>query len=102
MDDKAVQVLCNPDDNNLDVIATRTSALVQAAQNNTLVAIACNNPEKGEDVILLAVMTKDGGEEYIQYAPIGELYYPGDVSYERLTPPEMAITAEDEESDVKH
>jgi hypothetical protein len=94
-----VQVLCNDDDPNLDVIAARTAIIQKAARDNMLVAISCKDGD--ENVILLAVVSKDGGEEYIQYSPIAQLFYPEDESFYRFTPPEAAIALSGE-SDVQH
>jgi len=100
MTDKQVQILCNPDDKNKDTIAHRMVLLQEAVKLNNLVAIACYNGEQAEDVIMLAVITKDSGNDYVQYAPIGILFYPDDNSYTSLTPPESAISVEG--NDVEH
>ena len=97
----SVQVLCDENDPNLDVIASRMAILQHAVRDNMLVAISCKDDEQGEPVILLAVISKDGGGDYLQYSPIAELYFPENASFERLTPPSKAITVEGA-SNVEH
>ena len=98
--DKQIQILCDHDDPNITEISEKMSILNMAIENGTLVAIACTDNEQGEDKILLAVMAKDEGEEFIQYSPIGTLFYETDTSYMKLTPPASALPVEDEH--VKH
>lgn len=94
MDNQPIKLLCNEHDQNKDMIAMRTSILREAVANDSLVSIACHDKEEDKDVILLAVMTKDGGAGMVQYAPVGQLYYPDDVSYQSLTPPSSARVVE--------
>ena len=98
--DKQIQILCDQDDPNIKDITSKMSILNMAIENGSLVAIACTNYEEGKDEILLAVMAKDEGEEFIQYSPIGTLFYEEDTSYTKLSPPKSALPIENE--DVKH
>lgn len=97
----SIKILCNEDDPKIDTIAERMNILNQAIENDALVAISCFDGEDGESKILLAIIGKDAGEEYVQYSPIGVLFYDEDTSYTRLTPPSDAIPV-DEEVDVQH
>ena len=92
---KAVQVLCDAEDSNKDIIAQRSLLLQEAVENNTLVSVACYDTAKEKDVIVLVVMTKDGGEGVAQYAPIGTLFYPDDDSFMSMQPPASALVVED-------
>ncbi len=98
--DKQIQILCDQDDPNIKDITSKMSILNMAIENGTLVAIACRDEVLKEDKVLLAVMAKDEGEEFIQYSPIGTLFYEEDTSYTKLSPPKSALPIEDE--DVKH
>ena len=94
MNDK-IQILCNEDDPNIDKIAERMNILNQAIENKALVAISCFDGTDAENKILLAIIAKDDNAEYVQYSPIGTLFYDHDNSYTRLTPPSSAIPVEE-------
>lgn len=98
--EKQIQILCDSDDPRIDDITSKMSMLNMAMENSTLVAIACTDYEEGEHKILLAIMAKDEGEQFIEYSPIGTLFYKEDTSYTKLTPPTSALPVE--ESDAKH
>ena len=93
---KQIQILCDKDDPKIDDIAGKMSILDLAVENNTLVAISCTDRESGEAKVLLAIMAKDEGEEFIQYSPIGTLFHEDDISYMNLSPPKSALPVEDE------
>lgn len=100
MVDKQVQILCDIDDENKDIIVQRMAVLQEAVQLNNLVVILCTEKYLDMPVAMLAVMSKTQDDKYAQYSPIGTIFYPDDNSYTTLIPPESAIPTDS--SNVKH
>ena len=93
-----VQVLCDPSDPNVNMIATRMKVLEHAVATKSLVAISCKHGETNEDAILLAVMIADETGTMAEYAPIGKLYYPDDESYMQFNPPQSALAVPEDKN----
>ena len=100
-DEKLVQVVCDKDDSNKDLIAHQLNLVREAVGMDMLVGISCYDEFEDRDVTVIAVMTKDDGGELLQYAPIGIMYHPDHEIFVHITP-KVTGAIQVETSDVKH